>query len=211
MQQPSTYVFAAIPLLIIGTVAIWVLSYDRQANNALLNNDTDCVRHFLAHGIFGTGPHYERSPIGLDESVLEPGDLLFCHCGGGQYGYFTHCSLYLGDGKCTEQNLHDGMYIGNVADLNYGYKEIWIMRAPINPDQRQQLCMFAQQYNGSIFDMAAGKNDRRLWNCAKLCWAAYKEINIDLAPQSTRIIPDFLAQYPALALIQKLRVTEQTP
>lgn len=211
MQQPVAYVFGAIPLLIISTLVIWVMSYERTENTKLLSSDTDTVRHFLAHGIFGKGPHYERTAIGLDSSILEPGDLLFCHCDGGQYGYFTHCALYLGDGKCTEQNLNDGMYLGNVADLNYGYKEIWIMRAPINPEQRQQVCMYAQQYTGSIFDMAATKDDRRLWNCAKLCWAAYQTIDIDLAPQATRIIPDYLAQYPALAVIQKLRLAEQTP
>ena len=204
MHNSGIMVFAAIPLLLVFTLVIWVMSYERLPNTALLNPQTDCVRHFLAHGIFEDGPDYPQQKLELNLEQLIPGDLLFCHVKGGQYGYYTHCALYLGNGKCTEQNLSDGMYIGNVADLCYGYHAISIKRAPINAEQRQQICDFARLYEGSVFDMAAHKDDPRLWNCAKLCWAAYKTVDIDLAPRSTHIIPDFLSTYPALDAIQEL-------
>ena len=203
MNKPTVIILSTLPFFILGTLIVWVLSYGAQSTDDHLKPSDSYIRHFLFRGLLDSGVDYPSGNNGFSIDKLKPGDLIFCHNHRGAYGFFTHCSIYLGDGNCTEQNLADGMYIGKVADLSYGYEQVWIMRAPINQEQRQQVCEFAKQYTGSVFDMSARKDDPRLWNCAKLCWAAYASIDIDLSPSEPYVLPDFLAIHPALDTIER--------
>ena len=127
-----------------------------------------------------------------NQSQFLVGDIIFGHHSNGAYGYWTHCAIYLGNGMCSQQSLTDGMFVTRTYEFKYYYNEVRIFRADITQQQRESIVNFVESKNGSIFDMAARKSDRRLWTCAKLCWAAYKEIGIDLSPDGAYVLPDFL-------------------
>lgn len=191
MNRHTELILSALPLAVLATLAVWVCAYQPGDARHLSVNDP-YIRHFIRQSLFERHGGDPTQHVQIDRSLLQPGDLLFGHHPGGSYGHWTHCSIYLGDGQCSQQNLYDGMYTGSVSDFMSGYQAVSIKRASLSDKQRRQVCDFVHQQSGSIFDMAARKHDPRLWNCAKLCWAAYASVDVDLCPASDYILPDFL-------------------
>ncbi len=206
MNKHTETCLSAIPLFALASFGIWIFAYTGPAHSQLQESDS-ITRHFLHYGIFRASPMPTISQeTGFDHSTLLPGDLIFGHNPGSSYGHWSHCAIYLGDGQCSQQNLSEGMYIASTHDFEDYYQEVKVFRAPISPEQRLQVCDFVRDKSGSIFDMAARKHDKRLWTCAKLCWAAFAEHDIDLCPKSNHVLPDFLIKSPFLGEIAHFSV-----
>lgn len=192
MNKHTEVCLLALPIFILACIGIWLLSY--QPKPGLLDNETPYIRHFLHSNLLQVQGPLPKTSTGFEESKLLPGDLILGHHQNGTYGYWAHCAIYLGNNRCTQQNLSEGMFEGSTYDFKDFYERVIILRASLSEAQRQQICEFVRQRSGAVFDMSARKQDPRLWTCAKLCWAAYKQVGIDLCPESNYVIPDFLSQ-----------------
>ncbi len=204
MNKHTEVCLIALPLFLLACIGIWIMAY--KPSDGYLQQDTSFIRHFLHCNLFKDQPTLKRTNTGFTDKNLLPGDLIFGHHANGTYGYWTHCSIYLGEGNCSQQNLSEGMFEGKTYDFKDFYDRVVVFRASLSDIQRQQICNFVRQRSGSIFDMSARKHDSRLWTCAKLCWAAYKRVGIDLCPDSNYILPDFLCDDKRL---QKIAVYPQ--
>lgn len=207
MNARQEFYVSFVPLLVFVVLVLWICSY-RVTGNIQLQADDEIIRHYIHSGLYPSEYTAQVMNNNFDDSLLLPGDMIFGHHPGGAYGYWTHCAIYLGNGLCSQQSLSEGMFVSRTYEFKYYYKQVKVFRVPMTDQQREQICAFVVSKTGSIFDMAAQKNDRRLWTCAKLCWAAFKEIGVDLFPQGQYVLPDFLIRSPQMCEIYHFQVEQ---
>jgi uncharacterized protein YycO len=186
-----------IPALLILSIIFWIGSY-KNFNDTVPRERMLFIRHMLNNIIFqgkGTGS-YDGRVLNNDFSVLEPGDIILSTDPGGAYGYWTHAAMYLGNNEIAECLLTTGVTKRPVKECSY-CTETSVIRVNADKAKIKSAVLFVEEQLGEPFFIFTDKNNKRVWYCTKLIWAAYKEQGIDLDPKGDWPLPDafFDSQY----------------
>jgi len=190
--------FFVVPIALLS----WAATYKRPASEIPQGNDLGVIRHLIHHSLRLSEPRKAHSTVRVDPEGLLPGDVLAFSKSNGDYGYFTHITGMLNSTDALGQNVAYGIFRTPVTTLD-GYDHIRVLRADLHPAQRLAVSKYMHGLIGSVFQLMAHKLDRRLWNCTKSVWAAYRSIGIDLVPHRNFIVPDDIANSPALHVVRE--------
>ncbi|WAH44439.1 YiiX/YebB-like N1pC/P60 family cysteine hydrolase [Alicyclobacillus fastidiosus] len=148
------------------------------------------------HGRFNGS--YQGHPNQAVFDDLVPGDIIFCHDAGGGYGYYTHCALYVGNGKVVESaNFREGTQVIPVESF-HGYDEVRVKRVLCSYPLRLRAAHYALAQVDRGYSIFGGLHDHNSMYCSKLVWSAFDAQGVQLCAQSRWIIPDDLSVSPKL-------------
>ena len=175
-------------------VVLWAAGY-HGAEDPAPRAALGFARHFIAYGLFH-GDEAGRPacawPAAIDAGLLEPGDIILGHNPHGVYGYWSHATLYLGQGQVLMQDITLGIATADLGSLTY-YDEILITRPAAPAGLRMRAAQWARQLVGGVFNLSAHPRDLTQWTCAKSVWAAYRAQGVAVGDGRFWMTPDSLA------------------
>ncbi len=160
------------------------------------------IRHVVHWGVFRgeeSGHPACRWPARLPIDLLEPGDIILAHNPHAVYGYWSHATLYLGDGQVLHQDLISGIGTAPVDWLAW-YDELEVVRPDASPALRAAAAAWAGRLDGGLFNLLARPDDPCQWTCASSVYEAYQAQGLDVGDGRSWITPDALASGPCRLL-----------
>jgi uncharacterized protein YycO len=169
-----------------GTRDLWALMFER----------------WRTEGAFGVG-YWDGNRNQVDFSKLEPGDIILGGNTGSSWGYWTHATLYLGDGQVMETFLQTGVALDTVTRYNDYYSHAAALRVKAPKAVKEQAVEEAKKLLGKPFYLLGSRGSSSLFYCTKIVWYAYKRasaaagLDIDLDTSNAYwVVPDRIAQSP---------------
>lgn len=139
----------------------------------------------------------------LDFSQLEPGDIILGHNPGCTWGYYTHATLYLGNGQVMETLLTTGAATASVEHY-HDYTGAAILRVNLPKDVKERAVQAALSLRGRPFLLLAPRQTSDWFYCTKAVWWAYKQAGYDLDPDgSFWVVPDQFPKSPFVTVVAK--------
>jgi uncharacterized protein YycO len=171
-------------------------AFNQQSAAGIIHSVSREVLHGHLNG------HFQGNAAPVQESVLEPGDILLCHNRGGGYGFWTHAVVYVGGGSVVDSNnFTDGTTLFPISNYQ-NYDTVAVLRATTSPETRAYVAKLALEQVGKPYNPFAGLNDPRSEYCSKLIWQVYRQSGIELCPPKAWIFPDDIANSSALTTVR---------
>lgn len=183
--------------LLLGLLLVWQLVTMRPGTRALWR----LALANAAQGNIGVGIPGSNA-ADFTTAKLEPGDIILGHNPATSWGYWTHASLYVGDGLVVETLLRRGVHLQPVTRFTYAYQGAAILRPKAPPTVKARAVAIARAQLGKPYNLLSGRDVDRWFYCVRLAWYAYQQAGLDLDPAGGFwVTPDNLAAYPQAALI----------
>jgi hypothetical protein len=182
------------------SVMLWAAALPAQINDAddvpTPPADTvGTVRHYLRFGVLGGrgGGWTERTfqdPARLD---LKPGDVLLCRGAGSVHGFWSHVTIYLGEGRVLAHDIGTGLWVAPLAGLGW-YGRIRVLRP--EGDGRAAAAA-ATALAGRPFNLITHAGDPWQQTCAKATVDAWAAAGVRIADGRSFLCPDAIADGPS--------------
>jgi uncharacterized protein YycO len=188
-------VFLMVGSCVGGFVALPNSVFNRQSAAGIIHS----VSREMLHGHLNG--HFQGTAAPIQDSVLQPGDILLCHNRGGGYGFWTHAVLYVGGGSVVDSNdFTDGTTLFPISKYR-NYDTVEALRAIASAETRETVARHALEQVGKPYNPFSGLHDQRSEYCSKLIWQVYQQSGVQLCPPKTWIFPDDIANSSVLTKV----------
>lgn len=179
---------------------VLILAYNALTMQAGTRNTFGVIVGNILHGQIGTGM-WNGVQDKVDLSQLEPGDIILGHNPGCSWGYYTHATLYLGDGQVMETLLTTGVQPISINRYR-DYTSAAVLSVNLPREVKEQAVRNARSLQGRPFLLLAPRGESGWFYCTKAVWWAYKQAGYDLDPLGGYwVVPDRFPRSPYVTKI----------